>query len=85
MDTCSQGDVLQETRANAVAVPELVVRLFADGCDAKYTKAQDAWPVIEHTTIAELRAGLGIDPAPVGLDAGLASAFAPLQVSLQAA
>ena len=66
-----------------VFVPDLLVRLYADGCDPTHTPAQQAWPAIRHATIAELRSGLGIDPQPVGLDAALAAAYAPLSVVYQ--
>jgi hypothetical protein len=63
-----------------VAVPEVIMRLYADGCDPKYTPAPTAWPAIQHLTIAQLRAALGIDPAPVGLDASLAEAYDGLTI-----
>ena len=36
-----------------VAVPEVIMRLYADGCDPKYTAAPTAWPAIQHLTIAQ--------------------------------
>jgi predicted dienelactone hydrolase len=85
MDTCLQsggdGGVLAEAERAGVAVPELVVRLFADGCDRKYTPAVDAHPVIVHTTVAELRVAFGIDREPVGLDASLAGSYPAVPVT----
>ncbi len=83
MDNCAQGNLLAMAQQATVFVPDLLVRLYADGCDATHTPAQQAWPAIRHATIAELRSGLGIDPQPVGLDATLAAAYAPLNVVYQ--
>ena len=41
-------------------------RLFADGCDPKYTAANTVWPVIDALTTAQLRAALGLDDQLVG-------------------
>lgn len=83
MDNCAQGNLLAMAQQATVFVPDLLVRLYADGCDATHTPAQQAWPAIRHATIAELRSGLGIDPQPVGLDTALAAAYAPLSVVYQ--
>jgi predicted dienelactone hydrolase len=83
MDNCAQGNLLAMAQQATVFVPDLLVRLYADGCDPTHTPAQQAWPAIRHATIAELRSGLGIDPQPVGLDAALAAAYAPLNVVYQ--
>jgi predicted dienelactone hydrolase len=89
MDTCTiaadRGGVLQVASAAGVAVPEAIARLYADGCDPKYTPAPTAWPAIQHLTIAQLRAALGIDPAPVGLDASLAEAYDGLTIRYETA
>jgi hypothetical protein len=73
--------VLAEARQAGVAVPDLVLRLFADGCDRRYTSAADAHPVIAHTTVAELRAAFGIDPKPIGLDVSLAGAYPAVPIT----
>jgi predicted dienelactone hydrolase len=83
MDNCAQGNLLALAQQATVFVPDLLVRLYADGCDPTHVPAQQAWPAIRHATIAELRSGLGIDPQPVGLDAALAAAYAPLSVVYQ--
>ena len=83
MDNCAQGNLLAMAQQATVFVPDLLVRLYADGCDPTHIPAQQAWPAIRHATIAELRSGLGIDPQPVGLDAALAAAYAPLNVVYQ--
>jgi predicted dienelactone hydrolase len=89
MDVCpiaaDRGGVLQVAADAGVAVPEVIARLYADGCDPKYTAAPTAWPAIQHLTIAQLRAALGVDPAPVGLDASLADAYDGLTIRYETA
>jgi dienelactone hydrolase len=87
MDICTlgqdRGGVLQIATDAGVAVPEVILRLFADGCAEQYTAAEDAWPVIRHLTIAHLRSALGIDAAPVGLDpVALAGAYPGVPVTV---
>ena len=45
MDACTiaadQGGILQVASEAGVAVPEVIVHLYADGCDPKYTPAPD--------------------------------------------
>jgi hypothetical protein len=70
---------------SGVAVPDVIAHLTADGCDPSHTLATTAWPAIRHLTIAQLRSGFGIDPAPVALDASLADAYPGLTVRYQSA
>ena len=48
MDACTiaadQGGVLQVASDAGVAVPEVIMRLYADGCDPKYTAARPPGP-----------------------------------------
>ena len=67
-----------------MAIPEVIVRLYADGCDPKYTAAPTAWPAIQHLTIAQLRAARH-RPLPVGLDASLAEAYDGLTIRYESA
>ena len=51
MDICEitppgEPNVLQVAKDAGVAVPDLILRLFADGCDPKYTSPSSAWPAI---------------------------------------
>jgi fermentation-respiration switch protein FrsA (DUF1100 family) len=79
MDVCTiaadQGGVLNLASSYGVNVNPVVLRLFADGCADQYTPAEDAWPAIRHLTVAMLRASMGIDPEPVGLDPSLDGAY----------
>ena len=88
MDICmitSPGDpnVLQVAKDAGVEVPDLIVRLFADGCDPKYTTASTAWGAINALTTAQLRGALGLDDPPVEIDqADLDAAFPDLRITL---
>ncbi len=85
MDVCTQGTeeggLLQIALDRGVAVPELLVRLFADGCADTYAPAEQAWRPVRHMVTAAVRAAFGIDPAPVGLGPALASAYAPVTIT----
>jgi hypothetical protein len=89
MDVCTlgrdQGGVLEIAIASGVAVPDAIAKLFADGCDAQHTPPEQAWPAIRHLTIAHLRAALGLDATPVGLDPTMAEAFPGLTVTYEEA
>jgi len=89
MDLCTiaadQGGIFQVAQRSGVAIPDVIAHLTADGCDSSHTPATTAWPAIRHLTIAQLRSGFGIDPAPVALDASLADAYPGLSVRYQSA
>jgi predicted dienelactone hydrolase len=88
MDICEatppgEPNVLQVAKSAGVAVPDLVLRLFADGCDPKYTSPSSAWPAIDALTTAHLRGLLGLDDPPVVLtQADLDAAFPDLHLTL---
>jgi dienelactone hydrolase len=83
-DTCTLGaDAGGSIAIRAgVALPETVLALAADGCQEGALPITAAWPAIRHVTVAALRASLGIDDEPIGLDdEGLAD-LAPAEVVL---
>jgi hypothetical protein len=41
------------------------------------------WPVVQHFTVAEFRAALGIDAQPVGLGDGISRKFPGITVTYQ--
>ena len=88
MDICEatppgEPNVLQVAKSAGVAVPDLVLRLFADGCDPKYTAPSTAWPAIDALTTAHLRGLLGLDDPPIVLtQADLDAAFPDLHLTL---
>jgi predicted dienelactone hydrolase len=88
MDVCAltptgQANVLQVAKDAGVAVPDLILRLFADGCDPKYAPPSSAWPAIDALTTAHLRGVLGLDdPAVVLTQQDLDAAFPDLHITL---
>jgi predicted dienelactone hydrolase len=90
MDICTvtppgQPNVLQVAKDAGVAVPDLILRLFADGCDPKYTAPERAWPAINALTTAQLRGALGLDDPPVVFTQDeLDAAFPGLHITLSA-
>jgi predicted dienelactone hydrolase len=88
MDICTltppgQPNVLQVAKDAGVGVPDLILRLFADGCDPKYTSPSTAWPAINALTTAQLRGALGLDDPPVVVtQEDLDTAFPDLHVTL---
>ena len=88
MDICAltapgEPTVLQVSKDAGIAIPDLILRLFADGCDPKYVAANTAWPAINSLTTAELRGVLGLDDPPVALTQDdLDAAFPDLTISL---
>ena len=65
-----------------VALPEPVLALSADGCQEGALPISAAWPAIRHVTVAVLRAVLGIDASPIGLDQDGLADLAPAEVVL---
>ena len=65
-------------------LPASFEAIATDGCSAPDVIPPAPWPLINHTVVAQLRWGLGIDASPVGLDQGLDNAFAPVQASIRA-
>jgi dienelactone hydrolase len=69
-DTCvigkERGGVLAIAVAHGVEVNPLLQKLARDGCEEDELPAEQAWPVVAHFVVAELRATLGIDSPPRG-------------------
>lgn len=59
-------------------IPPQLLALAIDGCRPENLAPAAFWPVVQHFTVAHLRAALGIDAPPVGLGDGIAAAFDPL-------
>ncbi len=68
----SGGGVVQIALDAGLPVPEGLVRLGTDGCQAEALPAEDGWPVFNHFVTAQLRWAFGIDSEPVGLSADVA-------------
>ncbi|HEX2577548.1 MAG TPA: dienelactone hydrolase family protein [Aquihabitans sp.] len=64
-------------------LPEQFSRLASDGCEEGQLDPLEAFPAIDHLSVAFLRSTLGIDDEPVGLDPSVAEAF-DVEVTLAA-
>ncbi|HTN78260.1 MAG TPA: hypothetical protein VMK16_01205 [Acidimicrobiales bacterium] len=88
MDICmltppGQPNVVAAAKAAGVAIPDLILRLFSDGCDPKYTPPSSAWPAIDALTTAHLRGALGLDDPPAVIDQqDVDAAFPDLHITL---
>ncbi len=79
-----EPNVLDMAKAAGVVIPDLVVRLSADGCDPKYTSPSEAWPTVNALTTAHLRGTLGLDDPPVVLTQDdLDAAFPDLEIAIE--
>jgi dienelactone hydrolase len=76
-----QGGLIEIAKKVGINPTDQITRLFNDGCTGDYVAAQQAWPAIRHFVTAQLRYELGLDPVPVGLGPGVASSFAPVQIT----
>ena len=81
-----QGGLLAIAAKVGITVPDTVGRLFNDGCATTggYPAVKQVWEVPRHFVVAQLRYVFGIDPQPVGLGPGIATAFPPLTITYQA-
>ncbi len=78
-DAClviAQGsDLIQIARDLGLPIPDRLLDLGENGCQPDDLPPEDAFRVIQHFTVAQLRHAFGIDAEPVGLGDGVASAF----------
>ena len=57
-------------------------KLLLNGCERSALSPEAFWPVVQHFTVAELRAAFGID-TPVGLEAAMTCAFPGITVTYE--
>jgi dienelactone hydrolase len=72
----AHGGVAGAARALHLPVPPALLQLATDGCAAPDLYPPTAWPMIDQAVTAQLRYVFGLSPAPVGLGAGIDTAFA---------
>lgn len=77
-----QGGLVGLVEAAGIPVPENLIRLAGDGCGPEALDPADAFDAINHLSVAFLRAQLGIDSEPVGLDPAVTGAFDTAEVTL---
>jgi predicted dienelactone hydrolase len=56
-------------------VAEPAAKLLMNGCEPTAAAPDEFWPVVQHFTVAEIRAALGLDASPVGLGPAIERAF----------
>lgn len=78
----SGGGMVQYAVKNHL-VNEGLAKLLLNGCEKTALTPEKFWPVVQHFTVAELRAELGTDAQPVGLGDGIARAFPGVTVTYQ--
>ncbi|MGZ4798166.1 MAG: alpha/beta hydrolase family protein [Acidimicrobiia bacterium] len=68
-------DLIGLAKQLGIGIPESLLALGRNGCEAGALDTKRGWSIIQHFTVAELRSALGIDRVPVGLGPGIANAF----------
>lgn len=66
-------------------IPPQLLALALDGCRPENLAPAAFWKVVQHFTVAHLRAAFGQDEPPLGLGPGIAGAFAPITLRYRAA
>lgn len=66
-------------------IPQNLLDLAIDGCRPENLAPAEFWKVVQHFTVAHLRAAFGLDDPPVGLGAGVAGAFGAVAVRYRSA
>ncbi len=78
-----QGGSLIEFARQHHLIPENLLRLGENGCQASNLDPQVGYRIIQHFTVAQLRSALGIDRSPVGLGSGITHAFPGVTIVYQ--
>jgi hypothetical protein len=68
-------DLVGIAREIGLPIPDSLLALATNGCEAENLDPEVAFTVIQHFTVAHLRAAFGLDTPPVGLGNGIANAF----------
>jgi predicted dienelactone hydrolase len=71
----SGTDLIGLAKQLGIGIPDRLLALGRNGCEASSLDTRQGWRVIQHFTVAELRDALGVDRVPVGLAPGVATAF----------
>jgi dienelactone hydrolase len=69
------NNFLEKLVAAGFPIPENLLALAIDGCRPENLAPAEFWKVVQHFTVAHLRAAFGLDDPPVGLGDGVAGAF----------
>jgi predicted dienelactone hydrolase len=77
-----QGGLVSLVDQAGLDIPEQFLQLAKDGCEEGDLPPEDAFPAIDHLSVAFLRDVFGLDDAPVGLDPSVTEAFTDADVTL---
>ncbi len=69
------NNFLEKLVAAGFPIPADLLALAIDGCRPENLAPAEFWKVVQHFTVAHLRAAFGMDDPPVGLGDGIAGAF----------
>ncbi len=79
-----QGGLVALIKEVGLQLPPNFLRLASDGCEKGDLDPVEAFPAIDHLSVAFLRSTFGIDEKPVGLDPEVIKAFTTATVTLTA-
>ncbi|MFM7270260.1 MAG: alpha/beta hydrolase family protein [Actinomycetes bacterium] len=68
-------DLIGIAKNLGIGIPDRLLELGRNGCDAQSLDTKRGWRIIQHFTVAELRSALRINRVPIGLGPGIATAF----------
>jgi dienelactone hydrolase len=78
-DTCfairGGTDLIGIAKGMGLPIPDRLLALAANGCAKEDLDTREGMSIIQHFTVAELRASLGLDRRPVGLSEAAARGF----------
>lgn len=78
----SGTDLIGLAKSLGLPIPDRLLDLGRNGCEDADLDTKLGWSIIQHFTVAELRNVFGTDPQPVGLGAGIETAFAGATIRL---
>lgn len=78
------NNIIELVREAGLPLPDNLAELALDGCREENLAPAEFWRVVQHFTVAHLRAVFGVDRAPVDLELDVVEAFTPVEVQYQA-
>lgn len=77
------NNIIELVREAGLPLPDNLAELALDGCRQENLAPAEFWRVVQHFTVAHLRAAFGIDAEPVDLEPDVVQAFTPVEVQYQ--
>jgi hypothetical protein len=74
------NNIIELVREAGLPLPDNLAELALDGCRPENLPPAEFWRVVQHFTVAHLRAVFGIDRNPVDLEPEVVVAFTPVEV-----